>query len=97
MGMWSWSIITMVSAIIDAPWIRRQVCHSHYGPWDHIPPHVWTHKSNSDAMQDEGEDEADVCELCCQKRSTVTICGECCEHYYDKCIDAHTFGEQLVY
>ena len=22
--------------------IRRQVCHPPYGPWEHVPPHVWT-------------------------------------------------------
>ena len=29
------------------------------------------------ARQDEEEDEADVCALCCHKRSTITGCGEC--------------------
>ena len=73
---------------------RKQV---HHPPWDHVPPHVWTDKSNSSATEDEGEDEADVCTLCCQKRSTITVCGECPEYYYDECIDAHTCGEQVVY
>ena len=31
--------------------------------------------------QDEAEDEAEVCVLCCQKRSTVAVCDECKEHY----------------
>ena len=31
--------------------------------------------------QHEAEDEADVCVLCCQKRSTVAVCDECKEHY----------------
>ena len=52
--------------------IQRQVRHPPYGPWDHVPPHVWTDKSNLAATQDEGEDEADVCALCCQRRSTFT-------------------------
>ena len=52
-----------------------------YGPWEHAPPHVWTDHSNSAAMQDEAEDEAEVCVLCCQKRSTVAVCDECKEHY----------------
>ena len=47
-------------------------------------PHVWTDKSNSAASQDEGEDEAEVCALCCQKRPTITVCGECHGH---ECID----------
>ena len=48
-----------------------------YGPWDHVPPHVWTDKSNSAATQDEVEDEAGLCALCCQTHSTITVCGEC--------------------
>ena len=67
------------------------------GPWDHVLPHVWINNSNSASTQDEGEDETDVCALCCQKRSTITACGECQEHYCDDCIDAHTCGEQIVY
>ena len=51
-----------------------------YGPWEHAPPHVWTDQSNSAATQDEAEDEAEVCVLCCQKRSTVAVCDECKEH-----------------
>ena len=43
----------------------------------HVPPHVWTDKSNSAATQDEGEDEAEVCAFCCQKRTTITVSGEC--------------------
>ena len=39
-----------------------------YGPWDHVPPHVWTDQSNSAATQDEAEDEAQVC-VCCAVRS----------------------------
>ena len=35
------------------------------GPWEHAPPHVWTDQSNSAATQDEAEDEAEVCVLCC--------------------------------
>ena len=41
---------------------------------------VWTDQSNSAATQDEAEDEAGVCVLCCQKRSTVAVCDECKEH-----------------
>ena len=55
--------------------IRGQVCHPPYGPWEHAPAHVWTDQSNSAATQDEAEDEAEVCVLCCQKRSTITVCS----------------------
>ena len=42
--------------------------HPPYGPWEHVPPHVWTNKSNSATTQDEAEDEAKVC-VCCVARS----------------------------
>ena len=52
---------------------------------------------NSAARQDEGEDEADVCALCCEKHSTLTACGECPEHDCDEYIHTYTCGEQIVY
>ena len=61
--------------------IRRQVRHPPYGPWEHVLPHVWTDQSNSAATQDEAENEAKVCVLCCPRRSTVAVCDECKEHY----------------
>ena len=67
-----------------------------YGPWEHVPPHVWTDQSNSAAMQDEAEDEAELCVLCCQKRSTVAVCDECKEHYCTECINTHTCGTNVV-
>ena len=76
--------------------IRRQVRHPPYGPWEHVPPQVWTDQSNSAATQDEAEDEAEVCVLCCQRRSTVAVCDECKEHYCIKCIDTHTCGTNVV-
>ena len=78
------------------------ILHSHastsppYGPWEHVPPHVWTDQGNLAAVQDEAEDEAEVCVLCCQKRSTVTVCDECKEHYCTECIDTHTCGSNVV-
>ena len=42
--------------------------------------------SHPAAMQDEGEDEANVRALCCQKRSTMRSCGVCQELYSDECI-----------
>ena len=46
--------------------------------------------------QDEAEDEAEVCVLCCQKRSTVAISDECKEHYCTECIDTHTCGTNVM-
>ena len=46
--------------------------------------------------QDEAQDAAEVCVLCCQKRSTVAVCDECKEHYCTECIDTHTFGTNVV-
>ena len=76
--------------------IRRQVRHPPYGPWKHVPPQVWTDQSNSAATQDKAEDEAEVCVLCCQRRSTVAVCDECKEHYCNECIDTHTYGTNVV-
>ena len=76
--------------------IRRQVRHAPYRLWEHVPPHVWTDQSNSAATQDEAEDKAEVCVLCCQKRSTVAVCTECKEHYCIECIDTHNCGTNVV-
>ena len=46
--------------------------------------------------QDEAEDEAEVCVLCCQKRSTIAVYDECKEHYCTECIDTHTCGTNVV-
>ena len=67
-----------------------------YGPWEHVLPHVWIDQSNSAATQDEAEDEAEVCVFCCRKRSTVTVCDDCKEHYCTECIDTHTCGINVV-
>ena len=53
--------------------------------------------SNSAATQNGGEDEVEVCVLCCHKRSTVIVCGECKEHYCWECIDTHTCGNNLFF
>ena len=42
------------------------------------------------------KDEAAVCVLCCQKRSTIAVCDECKEHYCTGCIDTHTCGVNVV-
>ena len=67
-----------------------------YGPWEHVPPHVWIDQSNSAATQDEAADEAEVCVLCYRKRSTDTVCDGCKEHYCTECIDTHTCGSNGV-
>ena len=66
------------------------------GPWDHVPPHVWTDESKSASTEDDGEDEVEVCALCCHKHSTVTVCDECKEHYCCECIDTHTCGNNII-
>ena len=71
---------------------RQQCCNDVHE--EHVPPHVWTDQSNSAATQDAAEDEAEVCVLCCQKRSTVAVCDECKEHYCTECID--TCGTNVV-
>ena len=43
--------------------IQRQVRHPPYGPWNHVPPHVWTDEGNLAATEDEGEDE--IRSVCC--------------------------------
>ena len=53
--------------------------------------------ATSAAMEDEGEDEVEVCALCCQKRSTITVCGQCKEPYCLECIDTHTCGNNIIY
>ena len=45
--------------------------------------------------QDEAEDEAEVCVLCCQKRSTVAVCDECKEHYYMNVLTPTLVGPML--
>ena len=66
-------------------------------PLDHVLPHVWTDKSNSAATEDEGEHEVEVCALCCYKCSTVTVCGECKEHYCPECFDTHSYPNDIIW
>ena len=77
--------------------IRRQVRYPPYGPWEHVPPHVW--KSAEElveaATQDDVGEEVDVCALCCHKH-TATVCGECHLNYCAECIDTHTCGDKAV-
>ena len=76
--------------------IRRQVRHPHYGPWEHVLPHVWTDQSYSAATQDEAEDEAEVCVCCVVRSAPLAVWDECKEHYCTECIDTHTCGSNVV-
>ena len=55
--------------------IRRQVRHAPYGPWDHVPPNVWTDKINSAAMQDEGEDKVEASQFVVSAGSIIVPNG----------------------
>ena len=78
--------------------IRRQFRYAPYGPWDHVPPHVWTTDDQDDdnCVIDVDNDVPDVCVLCCHKRKT-TACGDCKEYYCDECLDPHTCGTHAVH
>ena len=48
--------------------IRRQVRYPPYGPWEHVPAHVWTAPTQEDNDdEDVVGDDGDVCALCCTK------------------------------
>ena len=74
-----------------APQVGVKDSHT-YGPWDHVPPD----KSKSTATQDEGKDEVEVCALCGHKHSTITVCGDCKEHYCTECINTHICGDNTI-
>mmetsp|Transcript_69848 Transcript_69848/g.123156 ORF Transcript_69848/g.123156 Transcript_69848/m.123156 type:complete len:139 (-) Transcript_69848:285-701(-) len=77
--------------------IRRQMRYPPYGPWEHIPTHVWADDTDSVDVDDETLDVTpDVCALCCHKRKS-TPCIECKEHYCEECLDSHTCGAHTVY
>ena len=77
--------------------IQGQVYYPSYGPWEHVPTHVWksTEATVRDAAQDDVGDEVDICSLCCQKH-TETICGECNLNYCAECIDPHVCGAKTI-
>ena len=66
--------------------IRRQVRYPPYGPWEHVPAHVWT------APTQEDNDDGDVCALCCTKSDPekMSMCDKCELQYCTDCIDTHT-------
>ena len=73
---------------------RREAATSDFVPLFGDPPHVWTDQGTSATTQDEVQDEVDM--LCCQQRSTITVCGECEEHYCAECVDTHTCGTNVA-
>ena len=90
------SLETQEAGVMQPFQFQSQVCHPFYGPWVHVPPHVWktADASNSAATQDDGADGVDIWKLCSQKHTT-TLCGECNENYCAECIDRHICGEKL--
>ena len=64
-----------------------------YGPWEHIPAHVWTAPTQEDNdNEDVVGDEGDVCALCCTKSDPekMSMCDKCELQYCTDCIDTHT-------
>ena len=78
--MWHWGIVRNIWRVSDNEpheyvrvllhlqqfLIRRQVRYPPYGPWEHVPTHVWvapTHEDNDD--EDVVGDDVDVCVCCC--------------------------------
>ena len=50
---------------------RGQVCKPPYGPWEHVPRHVWksTDATAEDAAQDDVGDEVGICAFWYQKHT----------------------------
>ena len=73
--------------------IRRQVRYPPYGPWEHVPTHVWTAPTQEDNDdEDVVGDDGDVCALCCTKfdPEKMSMCDKCELQYCTDCIDTHT-------
>ena len=73
--------------------IRRQVRYPPYGPWEHVPAHVWTAPTQEDNDdEDVVGDDGDVCALCCTKfdPEKMSMCDKCELQYCTDCIDTHT-------
>ena len=73
--------------------IRRQVRYPPYGPWEHVPAHVWTAPTQEDNDdEDVVGDDGDVCALCCTKSDPekMSMCDKCELQYCTDCIDTHT-------
>ena len=73
--------------------IRRQVRYPPYGPWEHVPAHVWTAPTQEDNDdEDVVGDDGDVCALCCTKSNPekMSMCDKCELQYCTDCIGTHT-------
>ena len=73
--------------------IRRQVRYPPYGPWEHVPAHVWTAPTQEDNDdEDVVGDDGDVCALCCTKfgPEKMSMCDKCELQYCTDRIDTHT-------
>ena len=73
--------------------IRRQVRYPPYGPWEHVPTHVWTAPTQEDNDdEDVVGDDGDVCALCCTKSypGKMSMCDKCELQYCTDCIGTHT-------
>ena len=73
--------------------IRRQVRYPPYGPWEHVPAHVWAAPTQEDDDdEDVVGDDGDVCALCCTKSDPqkMSMCDKCQLQYHTDCIDTHT-------
>ena len=73
--------------------IRRQVQYPPYGPWEHVPTHVWTaptQVANDD--EDVVGDDGGVCAFCCTKSDPekMSMCDKCELQYCTDCSDTHT-------
>ena len=79
--------------------IQRQIRYPPYGPWEHVPAHVWAAPTQKD---DEEEDvvghDGDVCALCCTKSDPekMSMCDKCRLQYCTDCIDTHTCDNVTV-
>ena len=81
-GMWHWGIVrnvwrgsstdlreyVRVLLYLQQFLIGRQVRYPPYGPWEHVPAHVWAAPTRGDDDdEDVVGDDGDVCALCCTK------------------------------
>ena len=58
--------------------IQREAWYPPYGPWEHIPTHVWAaHAHEDNDGEDLVGDDGDVCALCCTKSDRNNVCDKC--------------------
>ena len=102
--MWHWGIVrniwrgsgmeyVRVLLHLQQFLIRRQVRYPPYGPWEHVPAHVWTAPTQEDNDdEDVVGDDGDVYALCCTKfdPEKMSMCDKCELQYCTYGIDTHT-------